>query len=136
MQRLMGLVRRCVDDYDLIKAGDRIIPVFWDRATNGWVRMRKYNEDAVDEIVVMEANPDGKAIALGTQIGWDRTKKELTIQTYNETTLEVLKADGSMHYTQTVGNDPIVLKDLAAGNTYTVRIYFDADAPCEFKLKF
>lgn len=119
-----------------IKAGDRIIPVFWDRATNGWVRMRKYNEDAVDEIVVMEANPDGKAIALGTQIGWDRTKKELTIQTYNETTLEVLKADGSMHYTQTVGNDPIVLKDLAAGNTYTVRIYFDADAPCEFKLKF
>ena len=24
MQRLMGLVRRCVDDYDMIKAGDRI----------------------------------------------------------------------------------------------------------------
>ena len=24
MQKLMGLVRRCVDDYDMIQAGDRI----------------------------------------------------------------------------------------------------------------
>ena len=24
MQHLMGLVRRCVDDYDMIKSGDRI----------------------------------------------------------------------------------------------------------------
>ena len=24
MQKLMGLVRRCVDDYDMIKSGDRI----------------------------------------------------------------------------------------------------------------
>ena len=24
MQKLMGLVRRCVDDYDMISAGDRI----------------------------------------------------------------------------------------------------------------
>ena len=24
MQRLMGLVRRCVDDYDMIKAGDKV----------------------------------------------------------------------------------------------------------------
>lgn len=118
-----------------IKPGDRIIPVFWDRATNGWVRMRKYDDDSVDEIVVMEANPDGNAIASGTQISWDRTKKEFTIQTYSETTLEVLKADGSKLLSQTVGNEPIVLKNLSTGSNYTVRIYFDADEACEFKLK-
>lgn len=118
-----------------IKPGDRIIPVFWDRATNGWVRMRKYNAESVDEIVVMEADPDGNAIASATQISWDRTKKEFTIQTYSETTLEVLKADGSKLSSQTVGNEPVVLKNLSTGNNYTVRIYFDANEACEFKLK-
>lgn len=115
-----------------IKPGDRIIPVFWDRATKGWLRMRKYVSNAIDEVIVMEANPDGDAIASNTQISWKRTKKELSIQTYNGTTLEVLKGGSKVHST-TVGAEPVVLSNLAAGS-YTVRIYFDADEACEFKL--
>ena len=116
-----------------IKPGYSLVPVFWDRAKNDWMRMRKYMPEAVDQIVLMEADPDGDAIASGTQISWDRTTKELTIRSYNGATFEMLKSGGSKVASQTVGSEPIVLKNLAAGS-YTVRIYFDPEEPCEFKL--
>ncbi len=116
-----------------IKPGYSLVPVFWDRAKNDWMRMRKYMPEAVDQIVLMEADPDGDAIASGTQISWDRTAKELTIRSYNGATFEMLKSGGSQVASQTVGSEPIVLKNLAAGS-YTVRIYFDPAEPCEFKL--
>ena len=81
----------------------------------------------------MEANPDGEAIASGTELSFNRTTKDFTIQTYAGTTLEVLDKSGKKLQSQTVGSEPIVLKNLAAGS-YTVRIYFDADEPFEFKL--
>lgn len=116
-----------------IKPGFSLVPVFWDRAKNDWMRMRKYTPEAVDKIVLMEANPDGDAIASGTQISYNRTTKEVSIMSYNGATFELLKANGTKVQSQTVGNDPIVLKNLASGS-YTIRIYFDADEPCEFKL--
>lgn len=115
-----------------IKPGYRLVPLYWDRATNNWVRMRSYDETAVDEIILMEAEPDGDDIGAKTQLSWNRTTKELSILSYSGATLEVLKG-GSKVASQTVGNEPIVLKDLAAGS-YTVRIYFDPEEPCEFKL--
>lgn len=116
-----------------IKPGDRIIVLYWDRATQGWLRMRKYTEDAIDEIIVMEANPDGNAIASGTQLNWNRAQKQLTIRSYAGATFELLKGSSKIA-SQEVTAEPIVLKDMATG-TYTVRIYFDADEPCEFTLK-
>ncbi|MBQ1222284.1 MAG: C10 family peptidase [Alistipes sp.] len=113
--------------------GDCIVPVYWERTNQEWVRARAYSEDAVDHIVVMEANPDGEAIASGTELSFNRTTKDFTIQTYAGTTLEVLDKSGKKLQSQTVGSEPIVLKNLAAGS-YTVRIYFDADEPFEFKL--
>lgn len=115
-----------------IKPGYRLVPLYWDRATNNWVRMRSYDETAVDEIILMEAEPDGNDIGAKTQLSWNRTTKELSILSYSGATLEVLKG-GSKVASQTVGNEPIVLKNLAAGS-YTVRIYFNPDEPCEFKL--
>ncbi len=116
-----------------IKPGFSLVPVFWDRAKNDWMRMRKYTPEAVDKIVLMEANPDGDAIASGTQISYNRATKEVSIMSYNGATFELLKANGSKVQSQTVGNEAIVLKNLASGS-YTIRIYFDADEPCEFKL--
>lgn len=116
-----------------ILPGDRLIPIYWDRATNGWVRMRSWEEAAVDEIIVMEPNPDGDAVASNTQFSYNRTTKEVSIQTYAGATFEVLDASGKKVASQTVGNEPIVLKNYAAGS-YTVRIYFDESRPFEFKL--
>lgn len=116
-----------------IAPGDCLVPVYWERTTQSWVRARAYSEDVVDHIVLMEPNPDGKAISSGTEISFNRTTNELTLKTYNGSTLEVINASGSKVVSQTVGTEPIVLANLAAG-TYTVRIYFDADEPFEFTL--
>lgn len=129
----LGYLEKTAKITKSIKPGYSLVPVFWDRAKNDWMRMRKYTPEAVDKIVLMEANPDGDAIASGTQISYNRATKEVSIMSYNGATFELLKANGSKVQSQTVGNDPIVLKNLASGS-YTVRIYFDADEPCEFKL--
>lgn len=129
----MGYLEKTAKITKSIKPGYSLVPVFWDRAKNDWMRMRKYTPEAVDKIVLMEANPDGDAIASGTQISYNRTTKEVSIMSYNGATFELLKANGSKVQSQKVGNEAIVLKNLASGS-YTVRIYFDADEPCEFKL--
>lgn len=129
----MGYLEKTAKITKSIKPGYSLVPVFWDRAKNDWMRMRKYTPEAVDKIVLMEANPDGDAIASGTQISYNRTTKEVSIMSYNGATFDLLKANGTKVQSQTVGNDPIVLKNLASGS-YTIRIYFDADEPCEFKL--
>lgn len=129
----LGYLEKTAKITKSIKPGYSLVPVFWDRAKNDWMRMRKYTPEAVDKIVLMEPDPDGDAIASGTQISYNRTTKEVSIMSYNGATFDLLKADGSKVQSQTVGNDPIVLKNLASGS-YTVRIYFDADEPCEFTL--
>lgn len=117
----------------LLKPGDYVAPIFWEHKSKQWMRMRAYSDGTVDHIVVLAANPNGDDIAEQTTVAWDRKTRLLTLGTINGATLELLKPDGSVLISQPVGNEAIVLKDLASGS-YTVRIYFDADEPCKFTL--
>lgn len=103
-----------------IARGDRLRAIFWDRGTQAWVPMDCYDSGAQREIVISPETLDAKTIAAGSKIAYDRTTKQLTLQTYAELTYQITSAEGKTVQSGTADGKPMTF-EMAAGS-YTLSI--------------
>lgn len=120
-----------------IARGDRLRAIFWDRGAEAWVPMDCYESGAQREIVISPETLDAKTIAAGSSIAYDRTTKQLTLQTYAELTYQITSAEGqtvqsgasegkAMSFEMAAGSYTLSITDPAAetNGTYSVRLKF------------
>ena len=89
--------------------GDRLYGLFWNNGTGEWERLRAYDEDTVDSILLMAEPETPAAIAAATSLAYDREKKQFTLQTIAELACRVVAADGSVKLDQTTSADPLTI---------------------------
>lgn len=118
-----------------IRPGDYIAGAFYNNGTQQWEQMRAYDENTVAKIVVM-AEPDSPdAIAAATSLAYDRTKRQLTLQTIAGLKCTVKAPDGSLKHNAEIGDAALVLdaSKWAAG-AYTLTLTPDGGDPYELKI--